>query len=71
MANGDVRMNYAQAETMPDLGIWFPAKKRDAKPTTFALPYTAGLAPPRREGRRCAGGGGGHTGCVTCAWTYG
>ncbi|MEU6992514.1 2-aminoethylphosphonate ABC transporter substrate-binding protein [Streptomyces sp. NPDC046465] len=41
-ANGDVQMNYAQSKDMPNLGIWFPAK-RGGKPTTFALPYAAGL----------------------------
>ncbi|GHC44111.1 2-aminoethylphosphonate ABC transporter substrate-binding protein [Streptomyces flavofungini] len=42
VANGDVQMNYAQSKDMPNLGIWFPAKK-GKKPTTFALPYAAGL----------------------------
>ncbi|WP_055701922.1 2-aminoethylphosphonate ABC transporter substrate-binding protein [Streptomyces silaceus] len=43
-ANGDVQMNYAQSKDMPNLGIWFPATKKDpGKPTTFALPYAAGL----------------------------
>ncbi|MBK3578880.1 2-aminoethylphosphonate ABC transporter substrate-binding protein [Streptomyces sp. MBT65] len=42
VANGDVQMNYAQSKTMPNLGIWFPAKK-GGQPTTFALPYAAGL----------------------------
>lgn len=49
VANGDVQMNYAQAKTMPNLGIWFPAAQ-NKKPTTFALPYAAGLVattPPR------------------------
>ncbi|MWA11333.1 2-aminoethylphosphonate ABC transporter substrate-binding protein [Streptomyces sp. BA2] len=41
-ANGDVQMNYAQSKDMPNLGIWFPAKE-GGKPTTFALPYAAGL----------------------------
>ncbi|MFG2196223.1 2-aminoethylphosphonate ABC transporter substrate-binding protein [Streptomyces sp. NPDC048639] len=41
-ANGDVQMNYAQSRSMPNLGIWFPAKD-GGKPTTFALPYAAGL----------------------------
>ncbi|MFE0175694.1 2-aminoethylphosphonate ABC transporter substrate-binding protein [Streptomyces sp. NPDC059002] len=41
-ANGDVQMNYAQSKDMPNLGIWFPAKE-GKKPTTFALPYAAGL----------------------------
>ncbi|MEV6111073.1 2-aminoethylphosphonate ABC transporter substrate-binding protein [Streptomyces sp. NPDC052109] len=54
VANGDVQMNYAQAKDMPGLGIWFPAGK-DGKPTTFALPYAAGLvtkAPHSENGRR-------------------
>ncbi|QHA04923.1 2-aminoethylphosphonate ABC transporter substrate-binding protein [Streptomyces broussonetiae] len=54
VANGDVQMNYAQAKTMPNLGIWFPAGK-DGKPTTFALPYAAGLvgkAPHSENGRK-------------------
>ncbi|QES41789.1 2-aminoethylphosphonate ABC transporter substrate-binding protein [Streptomyces venezuelae] len=43
-ANGDVQMNYAQSKDMPNLGIWFPATdKNPDKPTTFALPYAAGL----------------------------
>ncbi|MEV5982215.1 2-aminoethylphosphonate ABC transporter substrate-binding protein [Streptomyces sp. NPDC052114] len=43
-ANGDVQMNYAQSKDMPNLGIWFPAtKKNPDRPTTFALPYAAGL----------------------------
>ncbi|MGW4562259.1 2-aminoethylphosphonate ABC transporter substrate-binding protein [Streptomyces sp. NPDC004561] len=54
VANGDVQMNYAQSKTMPGLGIWFPAGK-DGKPTTFALPYAAGLvtkAPHGENGRK-------------------
>ncbi|MGW7819108.1 2-aminoethylphosphonate ABC transporter substrate-binding protein [Streptomyces puniciscabiei] len=54
VANGDVQMNYAQSKTMPDLGIWFPAGQ-DGKPTTFALPYAAGLvtkAPHSENGRK-------------------
>ncbi|MEU6120958.1 2-aminoethylphosphonate ABC transporter substrate-binding protein [Streptomyces sp. NPDC047123] len=43
-ANGDVQMNYAQSKDMPHLGIWFPATAKDPdRPTTFALPYAAGL----------------------------
>ncbi|MEV4946050.1 2-aminoethylphosphonate ABC transporter substrate-binding protein [Streptomyces sp. NPDC053755] len=42
VANGDVQMNFAQSRSMPNLGIWFPAKDGD-RPTTFALPYAAGL----------------------------
>ncbi|MEV7419146.1 2-aminoethylphosphonate ABC transporter substrate-binding protein [Streptomyces sp. NPDC089919] len=42
VANGDVQMNFAQSKSMPNLGIWFPAKA-GGKPTTFALPYAAGL----------------------------
>ncbi|MGW7527148.1 2-aminoethylphosphonate ABC transporter substrate-binding protein [Streptomyces sp. NPDC054783] len=54
VANGDVQMNYAQSKTMPGLGIWFPAAK-DGKPTTFALPYAAGLvtkAPHSENGKK-------------------
>ncbi|MFM9443663.1 2-aminoethylphosphonate ABC transporter substrate-binding protein [Streptomyces acidiscabies] len=54
VANGDVQMNYAQAKTMPNLGIWFPAPQ-GGKPTTFALPYAAGLvtgAPHSANGRK-------------------
>ncbi|MEU1409293.1 2-aminoethylphosphonate ABC transporter substrate-binding protein [Streptomyces sp. NPDC005728] len=54
VANGDVQMNYAQSKTMPNLGIWFPAKQ-GGKPTTFALPYAAGLvtkAPHSENGRK-------------------
>ncbi|QNP66337.1 2-aminoethylphosphonate ABC transporter substrate-binding protein [Streptomyces genisteinicus] len=42
VANGDVQMNFAQSASMPNLGIWFP-RTRGGKPTTFALPYAAGL----------------------------
>ncbi|MFC0848151.1 2-aminoethylphosphonate ABC transporter substrate-binding protein [Streptomyces noboritoensis] len=54
VANGDVQMNYAQAKTMPNLGIWFPAAG-PGKPTTFALPYAAGLvdkAPHTTNGKK-------------------
>ncbi|MGW1213560.1 2-aminoethylphosphonate ABC transporter substrate-binding protein [Streptomyces sp. NPDC002499] len=54
VANGDVQMNYAQSKTMPNLGIWFPAKA-GGKPTTFALPYAAGLvtkAPHSANGKK-------------------
>ncbi|WP_234543668.1 2-aminoethylphosphonate ABC transporter substrate-binding protein [Streptomyces shenzhenensis] len=54
VANGDVQMNYAQSKTMPNLGIWFPAAE-GGKPTTFALPYAAGLltgAPHSENGRK-------------------
>ncbi|MET8328724.1 2-aminoethylphosphonate ABC transporter substrate-binding protein [Streptomyces sp. NPDC005181] len=54
VANGDVQMNYAQSKDMPNLGIWFPAKA-GAKPTTFALPYAAGLvskAPHSANGKK-------------------
>ncbi|ANP55285.1 2-aminoethylphosphonate transport system substrate-binding protein [Streptomyces griseochromogenes] len=54
VANGDVQMNYAQSKTMPGLGIWFPAKQ-GGKPTTFALPYAAGLvtkAPHSENGKK-------------------
>ncbi|MET9417447.1 2-aminoethylphosphonate ABC transporter substrate-binding protein [Streptomyces klenkii] len=42
VANGDVQMNFANTGTMPNQGIFFPAGD-DGKPTTFALPYAAGL----------------------------
>ncbi|WP_406419761.1 2-aminoethylphosphonate ABC transporter substrate-binding protein [Streptomyces sp. NBC_00873] len=54
VANGDVQMNYAQSKDMPNLGIWFPAKA-GSKPTTFALPYAAGLvdkAPHGANGKK-------------------
>ncbi|GEB51355.1 2-aminoethylphosphonate ABC transporter substrate-binding protein [Streptomyces cacaoi] len=54
-ANGDVQMNYAQSRTMPHLGLWFPAAKKGAAPSTFALPYTAGLvkgAPHGENGKK-------------------
>ncbi|MGW0734105.1 2-aminoethylphosphonate ABC transporter substrate-binding protein [Streptomyces sp. NPDC002851] len=57
VANGDLQMNYAQSKSMPNLGIWFPktSTKPDAKPTTFALPYAAGLvknAPHSANGKK-------------------
>ncbi|MHA4777332.1 2-aminoethylphosphonate ABC transporter substrate-binding protein [Streptomyces sp. MSC1_001] len=54
VANGDVQMNFAQSKSMPNLGIWFPAKGA-GKPTTFALPYAAGLvnkAPHTENGKK-------------------
>ncbi|MET9519377.1 2-aminoethylphosphonate ABC transporter substrate-binding protein [Streptomyces sp. NPDC002994] len=54
VANGDVQMNFAQSKSMPNLGIWFPAKE-GGKPTTFALPYAAGLvnkAPHTANGKK-------------------
>ncbi|WP_369259718.1 2-aminoethylphosphonate ABC transporter substrate-binding protein [Streptomyces sp. R35] len=54
VANGDVQMNYAQSKTMPNLGLWFPAHQ-GGKPTTFALPYAAGLvtkAPHTANGKK-------------------
>ncbi|RSS66793.1 2-aminoethylphosphonate ABC transporter substrate-binding protein [Streptomyces sp. WAC06614] len=54
VANGDVQMNFAQSKTMPNLGIWFPAKD-GGRPTTFALPYAAGLvdkAPHTENGKK-------------------
>ncbi|MFJ6697922.1 2-aminoethylphosphonate ABC transporter substrate-binding protein [Streptomyces sp. NPDC091272] len=54
VANGDVQMNYAQAKSAPNLGIWFPAKA-GGRPTTFALPYAAGLvnkAPHTENGKK-------------------
>ncbi|MEV8533440.1 2-aminoethylphosphonate ABC transporter substrate-binding protein [Streptomyces sp. NPDC051211] len=54
VANGDVQMNFAQSRSMPNLGIWFPAKEGGA-PTSFALPYAAGLvkdAPHTENGKK-------------------
>ncbi|MFG3488969.1 2-aminoethylphosphonate ABC transporter substrate-binding protein [Streptomyces sp. NPDC047972] len=54
VANGDVQMNFAQSKSMPNLGIWFPARGA-GKPTTFALPYAAGLvdkAPHTENGQK-------------------
>ncbi|RST12627.1 2-aminoethylphosphonate ABC transporter substrate-binding protein [Streptomyces sp. WAC05374] len=54
VANGDVQMNFAQGRSMPNLGIWFPARQ-GGRPTTFALPYAAGLvkdAPHADNGRK-------------------
>ncbi|WP_152617548.1 2-aminoethylphosphonate ABC transporter substrate-binding protein [Phaeacidiphilus oryzae] len=42
VANGDVQMNYADMATMPHQGIFFLAGA-DGRPSTFALPYAAGL----------------------------
>ncbi|MEC4015176.1 2-aminoethylphosphonate ABC transporter substrate-binding protein [Streptomyces sp. H27-D2] len=53
-ANGDVQMNFAQSKSMPNLGLWFPAKA-GGRPTSFALPYAAGLvtkAPHSANGRK-------------------
>ncbi|MFI0720028.1 2-aminoethylphosphonate ABC transporter substrate-binding protein [Streptomyces sp. NPDC021224] len=43
VANGDVQMNYADMASMPNQGIFFPAATATGKPTTFALPYAAGV----------------------------
>jgi 2-aminoethylphosphonate transport system substrate-binding protein len=43
IANGDVQMNYADMASMPHQGIFFPAADDGGRPTTFALPYAAGL----------------------------
>ncbi|MCB5167904.1 2-aminoethylphosphonate ABC transporter substrate-binding protein [Streptomyces bambusae] len=54
VANGDVQMNFAQSKSMPNLGIWFPARE-GGRPTTFALPYAAGLVaggPHSENGRK-------------------
>ncbi|MEU8538541.1 2-aminoethylphosphonate ABC transporter substrate-binding protein [Streptomyces sp. NPDC048717] len=54
VANGDVQMNFAQAKSMPNLSIWFPAKQ-GGTPSTFALPYAAGLvkgAPHTANGKK-------------------
>lgn len=42
LANGDVQMNYAQAATMPNLGIFF-LDGADGTPTTLSVPYSIGL----------------------------
>ncbi|WP_171166230.1 2-aminoethylphosphonate ABC transporter substrate-binding protein [Streptomyces sp. I05A-00742] len=42
VANGDVQMNFARMTTLRDQGIFFPAGAA-GKPTTFSLPYAAGL----------------------------
>lgn len=60
VANGDVQMNYAQSKSMPNLAIWFPratgtAASDAGEPTTFALPYAAGLvtgAPHTENGKK-------------------
>ncbi|MFE7120438.1 2-aminoethylphosphonate ABC transporter substrate-binding protein [Streptomyces sp. NPDC057654] len=55
VANGDVQMNYANMKTMPHQGIFFPAAGAAGKPTTFALPYAAGLvkgAPHTANGQK-------------------
>lgn len=54
VANGDVQMNFAQSKSMPNLGIWFPARE-GGKPTSFALPYAGGLvtdAPHSENGKK-------------------
>jgi 2-aminoethylphosphonate transport system substrate-binding protein len=43
VANGDIQMNYADMASMPNQGIFFPATDATSKPSTFALPYAAGL----------------------------
>jgi 2-aminoethylphosphonate transport system substrate-binding protein len=55
VANGDVQMNFADMATMPHQGIFFPAKDATSKPSTFALPYAAGLvkdAPHQDAGKK-------------------
>ncbi|MFG2861062.1 2-aminoethylphosphonate ABC transporter substrate-binding protein [Streptomyces sioyaensis] len=55
VANGDVQMNYANQKSMPNQGIFFPAARPGDKPTTFALPYAAGLvenAPHRANAQK-------------------
>ncbi|NUP46724.1 MAG: 2-aminoethylphosphonate ABC transporter substrate-binding protein [Catenulispora sp.] len=55
VANGDVQMNYVDGKTSyPNNKIFFPAGA-DGKPTTFALPYMAGLvkgAPHADNGKK-------------------
>lgn len=43
VANGDVQTNFEQSKSLPNLGIWFPARE-GGEPTTFAMYYGAGLA---------------------------
>ncbi|MEE4546836.1 2-aminoethylphosphonate ABC transporter substrate-binding protein [Streptomyces sp. V4-01] len=43
IANGDVQMNYADMASMPHQGIFFPAADATSEPTTFGLPYAAGV----------------------------
>ncbi|MGW7004059.1 2-aminoethylphosphonate ABC transporter substrate-binding protein [Streptomyces sp. NPDC054933] len=55
VANGDVQMNFADLKSMPDQGIFFPAPNDGGKPSTFALPYAAGLvksAPHTANGKK-------------------
>ncbi|MFI9104464.1 2-aminoethylphosphonate ABC transporter substrate-binding protein [Streptomyces fildesensis] len=55
VANGDVQMNYADMKSMPNQGIFFPAANATGKPTSFALPYAAGLvkdAPHTENGKK-------------------
>lgn len=55
VANGDVQMNHAQARTLPNVRLFFPAAHRGARPATFALPYSGGLvrgAPHSENGKK-------------------
>ncbi|MDJ0339968.1 2-aminoethylphosphonate ABC transporter substrate-binding protein [Streptomyces sp. H10-C2] len=55
VANGDVQMNYANMKSMPNQSIFFPAANSTGKPTSFALPYAAGLvkdAPHSENGKK-------------------
>ncbi|WP_323746905.1 2-aminoethylphosphonate ABC transporter substrate-binding protein [Catenulispora pinisilvae] len=55
VANGDVQMNYVDSTTQyPNNKIFFPAGN-DGKPSTFSLPYMAGLvkgAPNEANGKK-------------------
>jgi 2-aminoethylphosphonate transport system substrate-binding protein len=55
VANGDVQMNYVDSTTQyPNNKIFFPAGN-DGKPSTFSLPYMAGLvkgAPDAENGKK-------------------
>jgi len=55
VANGDVQMNYVDSTTQyPNNKIFFPAGN-DGKPSTFSLPYMAGLvkgAPDAANGKK-------------------
>ncbi|GAA1085201.1 2-aminoethylphosphonate ABC transporter substrate-binding protein [Nocardiopsis composta] len=43
VANGDVQMNFANMESMPSQGIFFPAAEEGEPPSTLSLPYSAGV----------------------------
>ncbi|GAA4882960.1 2-aminoethylphosphonate ABC transporter substrate-binding protein [Kitasatospora terrestris] len=43
IANGDVQMNVSRMAALPNQGIFFLAPNGRTKPTTLAVPYTAGV----------------------------